>query len=128
MSVLATQLFSFAAADHGKILLVLFIALLAAKLMAELFERLRQPAVVGEILAGVLIGPAVFNLVQPIDVLEALAEIGVIFLLFTVGLETRPSDIFKVGGTATIVAVMGVIVPFIGIKLIDMVLVVTHLA
>jgi Kef-type K+ transport system membrane component KefB len=113
VSWIATQLFSFAAADQGKILLVLFIALLAAKLMAELFERLRQPAVVGEILAGVLIGPAVLNLVQPTDVLEALAEIGVIFLLFTVGLETRPSDIFKVGGTATIVAVLGVIVPFV---------------
>lgn len=113
MSLIATQLFSFATADHGKILLVLFIALLAAKLMAELFERLRQPAVVGEILAGVLIGPAVLNLVQPTDALEALAEIGVIFLLFTVGLETRPSDIFKVGGTAAIVAVVGAIVPFV---------------
>ena len=92
---------------------MLFIALLSAKLMAELFERLRQPAVVGEILAGILIGPAVLKLVQPTDVLEALAEIGVIFLLFTVGLETRPSAIFKVGGTATLVAVLGVIVPFV---------------
>lgn len=103
----------FATADHGKILVALFIALLAAKLMAELFERLRQPAVVGEILAGILIGPALLNWVQPTDVLEALAEIGVIFLLFTVGLETRPSDIFKVGGRALVVAVLGVIVPFI---------------
>jgi Kef-type K+ transport system membrane component KefB len=101
------------AGDHGKILLALFIALVAAKLMAELFERLRQPAVVGEILAGIIIGPALLNWVQPTDVFDALAEIGVIFLLFTVGLETRPSDIFKVGGTATIVAVLGVIVPFI---------------
>jgi Na+:H+ antiporter len=102
-----------AAEDHGKILIALFVALLAAKLMAELFERLRQPAVVGEILAGILIGPAVLNWVQPTDVLEALAEIGVIFLLFTVGLETRPSDIFKVGRTALTSAVLGVIVPFI---------------
>lgn len=102
-----------AAGDHGKILLALFIALVAAKLMAELFERLRQPAVVGEILAGIIIGPALLNWIQPTDVLDALAEIGVIFLLFTVGLETRPSDIFKVGGTATIVAVLGVVVPFI---------------
>jgi Kef-type K+ transport system membrane component KefB len=101
------------AGDHGKILLALFIALVAAKLMAELFERLRQPAVVGEILAGIIIGPALLNWVQPNDVFDALAEIGVIFLLFTVGLETRPSDISKVGGTATIVAVLGVIVPFI---------------
>jgi Kef-type K+ transport system membrane component KefB len=81
--------------------------------MAELFERLRQPAVVGEILAGIIIGPALLNWIQPTDALDALAEIGVIFLLFTVGLETRPSDIFKVGGSATIVAVLGVVVPFI---------------
>jgi Kef-type K+ transport system membrane component KefB len=107
------SLFLFSAADHGPILLALFIALLAAKLMAELFERVRQPAVVGEILAGILIGPSLLNLVQPTQVFDALAEIGVIFLLFMVGLETRPSDIFKVGGTATVVAVLGVIVPFV---------------
>ena len=100
-------------ADHGHILLALFIALLAAKLAAELFERIRQPAVVGEILAGILIGPAVLKLIQPTDVMDALAEIGVIFLLFTVGLETRPSDIFRVGRRATVVAILGVIVPFV---------------
>ena len=105
--------FLLAATDHGAVLLSLFIALLAAKLAAELCERIRQPAVVGEIIAGIIIGPAVLGLVQPTDVLDALAEIGVIFLLFTVGLETRPSEIFKVGGTATIVAVLGVVVPFV---------------
>ncbi|HKP14230.1 MAG TPA: cation:proton antiporter [Blastocatellia bacterium] len=105
-------LFATEVEDHGKILVALFIALLAAKLMAELFERIRQPAVVGEVLAGVLIGPALLNWVQPSPSLETLAEIGVIFLLFTVGLETRPSDIFKVGGTAVLTAVLGVIVPF----------------
>src|SRR5689334_904864 len=94
------------AAGHGKTLIALFVALLAAKLMAEMFERLRQPAVVGEVLAGILIGPALLNWVQPTDVLDALAEIGAIFLLFTVGLETRPSDIFRVGGTALWVAVL----------------------
>lgn len=100
-------------ADHGQILLSLFIALLAAKIAAEVFERIRQPAVVGEILAGIVIGPAVLKLVQPTDVLDALSEIGVVFLLFTVGLETRPSEIFKVGRTATVVAVLGVVVPFV---------------
>ena len=60
------------AEDHGKILLALFIALIAAKLMAELFERLRQPAVVGEIIAGIIVGPALLNWVQPTDVLDAL--------------------------------------------------------
>lgn len=100
-------------ADHGQILLALFIALLAAKLAAELFERIRQPAVVGEILAGIIIGPAVLNLIQPTEVMDALAEIGVIFLLFTVGLETRPSDIASVGRRAAGVAILGVIVPFV---------------
>ena len=102
-----------AASEPGKILLALFIMLLSAKLLAELFERINQPPVVGEILAGILIGPSLLNWVQPTDVTATLAEIGVIFLLFTVGLETRPSDIFKVGGLATIVAILGVIVPFI---------------
>ncbi|HMG32656.1 MAG TPA: cation:proton antiporter [Blastocatellia bacterium] len=99
--------------EHGKILLSLFIVLAAGKLMAELSERLRQPAVVGEILAGVIIGPSVLSWVQPTEVISTLAEIGVIFLLFTVGLETRPSELFRVGGTATLVAILGVIVPFL---------------
>jgi Kef-type K+ transport system membrane component KefB len=99
--------------NHGKILLAMVVVLAAAKIMAELFERIGQPAVVGEILAGVLIGPSLLNLVQPGDVTEALAEIGVVFLLFTVGLETHPSVIFKVGRRATVVAVLGVIVPFV---------------
>lgn len=111
---------------HARILIALFIILVAAKLMAELFERLRQPAVVGEIIAGIIIGPGVLNLIHltsvvdgiaspttEATVIEAMAEIGVIFLLFTVGLETRPSDIFKVGGTATMVALMGAILPFL---------------
>jgi Kef-type K+ transport system membrane component KefB len=118
-SVLA---FFAAAGDHGAILLVLFVVLVVAKLMAEAFERLHLPAVVGEILAGVLIGPSLLGLIQApaagsltstAGVIEALAEIGVIFLLFTVGLETRPGDIFRVGGTAALVAVLGVIVPFL---------------
>lgn len=100
-------------APHAQVLLALFIVLLAAKLAAELCERLHQPAVVGEIIAGIIIGPAVLNLVQPTEILEALAELGIIFLLFTIGLETRPSDIFKVGGKATVVAVLGVVVPFV---------------
>jgi Na+:H+ antiporter len=99
--------------SHAKILLAFFIILVSAKLMAELCERLGQPAVIGEIIAGVIIGPGLLNLVQPSDVTSALAEIGVIFLLFSVGLETHPSHILKVGGTATLVAVLGVIVPFI---------------
>lgn len=95
-------------------LLALFVMLVAAKLMAELFERLQQPAVAGEILAGILIGPSVLNWVAPTDLTNALAEIGVIFLLFTVGLETKPAAIFRVGTRAALVAVLGVIAPFVG--------------
>ena len=102
-----------AAIDHSAVILSLFIMLAAAKIMAEVCERLRQPAVVGEILAGIVIGPSLLGWVAPSEVITILAEIGVIFLLFTVGLETKPQAIFKVGTRAVIVAVLGVIFPFI---------------
>ena len=99
--------------EQTKILLTLFIMLAAAKFMAELFERLRQPAVAGEIVAGILIGPSLLDLASPSEITSTLAEIGVIFLLFTVGLETKPAAIFKVGKSAAIVAVLGVVLPFV---------------
>ena len=95
------------------ILLTLFVMMAAAKVLAEIFERLRQPAIVGEILAGILIGPGVLNWVAPSEITNTLAEVGVIFLLFTVGLETKPVAIFKVGKLALIVAVLGVAAPFV---------------
>ena len=98
--------------EHSAILLDLFIMLAAAKLMAELFERLKQPAVVGEILAGVLIGPSLLAWVAPSDIINILAEFGVIFLLFNVGLETKPQAIFQVGKRAVMVGVAGVLLPF----------------
>jgi Kef-type K+ transport system membrane component KefB len=103
-----------ATGDETKVLLALFIMLVAAKLMAELFERLRQPAVAGEILAGVIIGPSLLGWAAPSEITSLLAEIGVIFLLFNVGLETKPAAIFKVGKHAALVAVLGVAVPLLG--------------
>jgi Kef-type K+ transport system membrane component KefB len=102
-----------ASVEHASVFLSLFIILAAAKVMAEVFERLRQPAVVGEILAGVVIGPSLLGWVHPSDLISVLAEVGVIFLLFNVGLETKPQDIFRVGMRAFAVAVLGVILPFI---------------
>ncbi|NNF00722.1 MAG: cation:proton antiporter [Pyrinomonadaceae bacterium] len=99
--------------DNGGILLSLFLILASAKILAELFERLKQPAVVGEILAGVLIGPSVLGWVEPSKLIEVLAEIGVIFLLFNVGLETKPQSILKVGRKAIMVGVLGIILPFV---------------
>src|SRR5262249_35860801 len=62
--------------------------------------------------AGVLIGPSVLGLVAPDQVLTALADLGVMFLLFRVGLEVRPRDLMEVGRTALVVASLGVIIPF----------------
>jgi Kef-type K+ transport system membrane component KefB len=92
--------------------LAMFIVFVSAKLMAELFERFGQPGIVGGILAGILIGPHVLGWVRPNDFLAQLAELGVMFLLFRVGLEVKSSDLFRVGGTALAAAVAGVIVPF----------------
>jgi Kef-type K+ transport system membrane component KefB len=101
-----------ASGEHAQLFLTLFVMYVAAKLAAEIFERLKQPAVAGEILAGVLIGPSVLGWVVPSDVTNTLSEIGVVFLLFLVGLETKPTDIFRVGARASLVAVLGVLVPF----------------
>ena len=84
-----------------------------AKLLAELCERFRQPGIVGEILAGVLIGPSVLGWIHPNDLLRALAELGVMFLLFRVGLEVKASELMQVGRTALLVAVLGVVAPFL---------------
>lgn len=102
-----------AAGDYSGVILSLFIILAAAKVMAEIFERLKQPAVVGEILAGIVIGPSLLGWVSPSDSLTVLAEMGVIFLLFTVGLETKPQAILQVGARSAVVAVLGVVIPFV---------------
>jgi Kef-type K+ transport system membrane component KefB len=99
-----------------KILFDLLIILAAAKIMGELFERLKQPVVIGEILAGVLLGPYVFGLINPahvetFHVYQILAEIGVIILLFTIGLHTKLDEMLSVGRTSSMVAVLGVILP-----------------
>ena len=93
--------------------LAMLIVFGAAKLMAEIFERLGQPAIVGEILAGALIGPSVLGWIKPNDTLKALAELGVIFLLFDAGLQVKTRDLLRSSGTAAVVSVTGVIVSFL---------------
>src|SRR5579884_3070018 len=100
-------------AHSGKLLFELFVMFAGAKLLAEFFERLRQPTVIGEIIAGMLMGPSLLGLVHPDEFNLGVAEVGAIFLLFVVGLETRPRDLMRVGGTATLVASSGVAIPFI---------------
>jgi Kef-type K+ transport system membrane component KefB len=85
----------------------------STKLLREIFERLKQPGIAGEILAGLIIGPYVLNWIRPNDVLSALAELGVMFLLFRIGLEVKPTDLLRVGASAVAVAVSGVTVSFL---------------
>jgi Kef-type K+ transport system membrane component KefB len=102
-----------AAGDTAEVLTDLFIVLLAAKLGDEVFKRIGQPAIVGEILGGVLVGPSVLGIVEVGEVLRVFSELGVVFLLFWVGLETRLSEMRAVGRIALAVGSAGVIVPFL---------------
>lgn len=95
-------------------LLAFACALLGAKLFGELAERLGQPAVLGELLAGVLLGPSVLGLVPLSAGILLVAEIGVILALFEVGLETELAKLLQVGGPALAVALGGMALPFGG--------------
>lgn len=100
-----------ATSDVSESMLALFILLLGAKLGEEVCRRIHQPVVIGQIVAGVIVGPAVLGLIELDLVVEVFAELGVIFLLFWVGLETKLGDIRKVGRAATLVGVWGVVLP-----------------
>jgi Kef-type K+ transport system membrane component KefB len=97
---------------HVAIPLAMLIVFGSAKLLAELFERMGQPGIVGEIVAGIIIGPGVLAWISPNEFLDALAQLGVMFLLFRVGLEVKPSELIGVGARAGTVALLGVVVPF----------------
>ncbi|CCF83971.1 cation:proton antiporter [Nitrolancea hollandica] len=117
----------------ASILADLFILFVAARVAGALFVRLNQPAVIGELLAGILIGPFAFGWVGTADpvlveafhgntasaqealdlVLDIFAELGVVILLFFVGLETRLSDLIGVGWRAALVGTLGILVPFV---------------
>src|SRR4026209_2066766 len=96
------------------ILFQLFVLLLATKLGDEAFKRLGQPALVGEILGGVVVGPAVLGWYQITAEAPLLAPIGAVLLLFEVGVHTRIGEVARVGGTAVAVAILGVALPFAG--------------
>ncbi|HEX8619143.1 MAG TPA: cation:proton antiporter [Thermoanaerobaculia bacterium] len=99
----------------AEFLLALIAIFVAAKLFGELAEVLGQPAVLGEIVGGVLIGVSGLHLVNPHDVtIHLLSELGVILLLFLIGLETDLKKLMSVGGSATAVAIVGVALPFAG--------------
>ena len=98
--------------DQTALLFELFAIFVAAKVVGEIFERLRLPAVLGEILAGALLGPFALDFVHPNDTLPSITEIGAIFVLFHAGLEVSPPDLIRVGRKALLVAALGIVVPF----------------
>ena len=92
---------------------LLVVMLGTAKVLGALAQRISQPAVLGELVAGVILGRSVLGLVDPqTDVLHLFAELGVIILLFEIGLETNLRQLLQVGGAATVVALVGVALPF----------------
>ena len=100
--------------EVGNLLFYFFIIFASAKLMGEVAVRLRMPPIVGEILAGMILGTYVLGIVDTHnEVLMTFAEIGVIFLMFYVGLEIRVKDLFAVGRTAILVGILGVVIPLI---------------
>ena len=96
--------------------LVLAAILVAAKLLGEIAERFGQPAVLGELIAGVLLGGSVLGIVPTegtsADIIHLLAELGVVLLLFEIGLETDLKEMFRVGPASLSVAAVGVALPF----------------
>jgi Kef-type K+ transport system membrane component KefB len=115
--ITAVYLAAGAHAEQGRILLALAFVLVGAKLVGALVERLGQPAVLGELLFGVLLGNLALlggPSMAPLEANETfaiLAELGAILLLFEVGLESTPRDMVAVGVPATVVALVGVVAP-----------------
>ena len=92
----------------------LAIIIFAAKVMGLLAKKLKAPQVVGEILAGLLLGPSLLGFVEQTDFLLKMAEIGVILLMFSAGLGTDLKDLLKTGPIAVLIAIVGVFVPLVG--------------
>jgi Kef-type K+ transport system membrane component KefB len=95
-------------------LLEFFIILVAAKIGGELAERFGQPAVLGELVAGVLVGGSVLGLVRENEIIDILAQIGVVILLFEVGVSSDFDVFMQAGLQAFTVAAVGVTLPFVG--------------
>ena len=95
------------------LLLQIAIVLMAARLFGEVALYLRTPPIIGEIVAGIIIGPSLLGWVAPSEAFRLLAEIGIILLLFEVGLETDLQRLIKAGPKSVIVALSGFVLPFL---------------
>lgn len=97
--------------ESYRYLLDIAIILLFTKAFGIFSKKLRMPSVVGALIAGIVLGPAVLNIVEPSNLISALSEIGVIVLMFSAGLETSITDLKKAGFKAFIIALLGVLIP-----------------
>jgi Kef-type K+ transport system membrane component KefB len=91
--------------------LYLLIILLTARVFAELATRLQAPSVIGELFAGVVLGPSLLGWIEPVEAIKLMAEIGIILLLFEVGLETDVKRLVRSGLKSLIVAIAGFVLP-----------------
>lgn len=98
--------------DIHNFFLILFLILVAARILGELFARIGIPAVLGELSAGILLGVSGFGLIQVNDVLKVLSEIGILLLLFEIGLDTDIQRLKEAGVKSVIVALFGAVFPF----------------
>lgn len=92
----------------------LAVILLGTKLLGLFTKKIQMPQVVGALLAGLLLGPAVFNVLKETDFIKQMAELGVIVLMFTAGLETDIKELKKTGKASFLIALLGVLVPLAG--------------
>jgi Kef-type K+ transport system membrane component KefB len=95
------------------LLFELFVIFVSAKALGELFERIRLPSVLGEIMAGAVLGPYALGWISTSDTIHSVAELGAIFVLFSAGLETSPGELIRNGRRSVAVASAGIIVPFL---------------
>jgi Kef-type K+ transport system membrane component KefB len=93
--------------------LYLLIILLTARVLAELATRWQAPSVIGELLAGVILGPSLLGWIEPFEAIKLMAEIGIILLLFEVGLSTDIKRLVHTGGKSLIVAIIGFVMPLL---------------
>ncbi|MGB5396340.1 MAG: cation:proton antiporter [Gammaproteobacteria bacterium] len=91
----------------------LLIILLTARIFAEIASRMKSPPVIGELIAGVVLGPSLLGWIEPMEAIHLLAEIGIILLLFEVGMETDVRQLVQSGRSSVIVAVVGFVLPFV---------------
>ncbi|MDF2717434.1 MAG: nhaS3, partial [Paenibacillus sp.] len=94
------------------LILQLALILLASKIAGDISVKLGQPSVLGKLLIGIVLGPAVLGLVTNTDMLQELSQIGVILLMFIAGLETDTEEFKRTGKASAYVGVAGIIVPF----------------